>query len=306
MVIVARTDAKQAVSFEEALYRAAAFADAGADVVFVDALETVDEMKRFCKDVKSGHKMANMLEGGGKTPILSPQELEDMGFKLCAYPLSLLGVSIAAMQDALQGLKQGKISPMVPKFTELQSIVGFPDYFEEEAKYAVASSSNSNTTTTTPPSNSFSDGASPSAATSSVPPPPRTIVEADAVVEPNTTGSKSKMGNNTSKNSTIDLQTTVDLVAGSRDDEYKQREDRRAQWLRIKISDKQSGAVKLDTRFPAGFLNSVAGFVPQVAGLDLEGLVKKVKGDTTWSPDMPLLDSEIEGDRIEIFLEFER
>lgn len=49
--------------------------------------------------------MANMLEGGGKTPILAPAELEELGFKLVAYPLSLLGVSIRAMQTALTGLK---------------------------------------------------------------------------------------------------------------------------------------------------------------------------------------------------------
>ena len=49
--------------------------------------------------------MANMLEGGGKTPILAPEELEQLGFKLVAYPLSLLGVSIRAMQSALQLLK---------------------------------------------------------------------------------------------------------------------------------------------------------------------------------------------------------
>ena len=50
-------------------------------------------------------QMANMLEGGGRTPVLSPEELEQMGFKLVAYPLSLLGVSIRAMQSALQLLK---------------------------------------------------------------------------------------------------------------------------------------------------------------------------------------------------------
>ncbi len=49
--------------------------------------------------------MANMLEGGGKTPVLAPEELEVLGFKLVAYPLSLLGVSIRAMQSALQLLK---------------------------------------------------------------------------------------------------------------------------------------------------------------------------------------------------------
>lgn len=49
--------------------------------------------------------MANMLEGGGKTPILAPEELQRLGFKLVAYPLSLMGVSMRAMQSALQLLK---------------------------------------------------------------------------------------------------------------------------------------------------------------------------------------------------------
>ena len=62
--------------------------------------------------------MASMLEGGGKTPILTPQQLEAMGFKLCAYPLSLLGVSAAAMQVALAGLKEGAVpqAPAMPTF----------------------------------------------------------------------------------------------------------------------------------------------------------------------------------------------
>lgn len=72
--------------------------------------------------------MASMLEGGGKTPVLTPAQLEAMGFKLCAYPLSLLGVSVRAMEGALQGLKAGAVPqpPAMPTFTELQAAVGFP------------------------------------------------------------------------------------------------------------------------------------------------------------------------------------
>ena len=63
-------------------------------------------------------QMASMLEGGGKTPILSPGQLQAMGFKLCAYPLSLLGVSVRAMEDALAGLKRGAVPqpPAMPTF----------------------------------------------------------------------------------------------------------------------------------------------------------------------------------------------
>lgn len=62
--------------------------------------------------------MASMLEGGGKTPILPPEQLEEMGFKLCAYPLSLLGVSVRAMEVALEGLKRGQVPapPAMPSF----------------------------------------------------------------------------------------------------------------------------------------------------------------------------------------------
>ncbi|MCI25850.1 phosphoenolpyruvate carboxylase family protein, partial [Trifolium medium] len=98
IVIVARTDARQALSLDEALYRSRAFADAGADVVFIDALASKQEMEAFCQVSPLVPKMANMLEGGGKTPILTPLELEDIGYKIVAYPLSLIGVSIRAMQ----------------------------------------------------------------------------------------------------------------------------------------------------------------------------------------------------------------
>jgi hypothetical protein len=72
--------------------------------------------------------MANMLEGGGKTPILTPAELQAMGFSLVAYPLSLLAVSIKAMQDALGGLKQGVVPGprQMGTFVDLQMAVGFP------------------------------------------------------------------------------------------------------------------------------------------------------------------------------------
>ncbi|XP_027928777.1 uncharacterized protein LOC114185315 isoform X2 [Vigna unguiculata] len=98
IVIVARTDARQAVSLEEALIRCNAFAEAGADVLFIDALASVEEMKALCQVSPHVPKLANMLEGGGKTPILSPKELEEVGFKLAVYPLSLVGVCIRAMQ----------------------------------------------------------------------------------------------------------------------------------------------------------------------------------------------------------------
>ncbi|XP_022138134.1 uncharacterized protein LOC111009380 isoform X2 [Momordica charantia] len=139
IVIVARTDARQAVSLDEALWRTKAFADAGADVLFIDALASIEEMKAFCKISPEVPKMANMLEGGGKTPILNPLELAEIGYKVVVYPLSLVGISIRAMQDALLALKEGQIpSERMPSFEEMKEILGFNSYYEEEEKYASA------------------------------------------------------------------------------------------------------------------------------------------------------------------------
>ncbi|KAK7304291.1 hypothetical protein VNO77_45159 [Canavalia gladiata] len=138
IVIVARTDARQAVSLDEALVRCRAFADAGADVLFIDALASVDEMKALCQVSPNVPKLANMLEGGGKTPILNTQQLEQVGYKLVVYPLSLIGVSIKAMQDALTAIRGGGIPPpgSMPSFEEIKDIVGFNSYYEEEDRYA--------------------------------------------------------------------------------------------------------------------------------------------------------------------------
>lgn len=94
----------QAESIEEALERSERFAEAGADILFIDALESAEEMRRLAELRGAGQnvpKMASMLEGGGKTPLLSRAELANMNFKIVAYPLSLLGVSVRAMQRAL-------------------------------------------------------------------------------------------------------------------------------------------------------------------------------------------------------------
>ncbi|KAL5542922.1 hypothetical protein UlMin_010632 [Ulmus minor] len=142
IVIIAQTDARQAFSFDEALWRIRAFADAGADVVFIDALASKEEMKAFCDTAPLVPKLANMLEGGGKTPILNPLELADVGFKLVTYPLSLLGVSIQAMQDALFAIRGGRIPPLgsMPSFEKIKEILGFNNYYEEEKRYAIRAS----------------------------------------------------------------------------------------------------------------------------------------------------------------------
>ena len=137
IVVFARSDSRSAVDLDEALWRAAAFADQGADALFIDALRSKEEMRAFCKVTPGVPKMANMLEGGGSTPICTPEELQDMGFSIVAYPLSLLAVSVKAMERALREIKdEGYPSDdTLPTFVDLQSSVGFPEYYDDDERY---------------------------------------------------------------------------------------------------------------------------------------------------------------------------
>ena len=82
--------------------------------------------------------MANMVPGG-KTPVLSPQALHEMGYKLAVYPVMLLSSAIAAMQATLTALRpeSNVAQPAAVSFSELQAVVGFPDYWRSETKYQI-------------------------------------------------------------------------------------------------------------------------------------------------------------------------
>ena len=137
LVVVARTDALKTHGLDEALERAKRFREVGADVCFVEAPTTVEEMKLICESV-DGPKMANML-ANGLTPVLPPSELEEIGFKLAAYPLDLLNAAIVAQRQALAALADTGAPPpeVTLPFAELQAAVGFPEYYAEEEKYRV-------------------------------------------------------------------------------------------------------------------------------------------------------------------------
>ena len=105
-----------------------------ADWTFLEAPQSEDEMMKYCTEV-DGPKLANMLEGG-KTPVLSPKRLREIGYTVAAYPLTLLSASVKAMQSSLQLLKDGQPtdSLLVP-FEELQDVVGFTEYNSESDRY---------------------------------------------------------------------------------------------------------------------------------------------------------------------------
>lgn len=133
-LVLARTDAAKTDGFEEAIRRCLAFREAGCDMTFLEAPESIEQMKDYCDRVP-GPKLANMLEQGS-TPILPPQELKNMGYTMAAYPLTLLSASIKAMQESLERIQMGEpTDDIIATFAETKDVVGFTRYAEEEDKY---------------------------------------------------------------------------------------------------------------------------------------------------------------------------
>ena len=133
ILILARTDARSALGLDEAIWRMRAFADLGADILFLEAPRDEAEMARFCREVP-GIRMVNMLEEGF-TPILPPARLAELGYRVAAYPLTLLTSSVQAMQEALTELAAGRTPQRRVDFATLRSLVGFPDYDRLLATY---------------------------------------------------------------------------------------------------------------------------------------------------------------------------
>jgi len=133
ILIMARTDANYTDGFEEALARCRDFAEIGADITFLEAPRDLDEMRRYCDEVP-GAKMANMVEQG-KTPFLTPAELQEIGYTVAIYPVSLMLAGIRAMQGVLADLPGGHDPQAITTFEELKEIVGFPSYYVEEKRY---------------------------------------------------------------------------------------------------------------------------------------------------------------------------
>lgn len=137
--IIARTDAREVYSMDEALRRSERYARAGADGIFIEAPESVEELARVGEALKGIPLMANMLEGG-RTPILRPAELEALGFRIVIYGISLLMRITRTMQLALDDIKSGELKLVGTGvgFEEYKRIVDFPRWAALEDRYAPA------------------------------------------------------------------------------------------------------------------------------------------------------------------------
>jgi len=133
ILIMARTDARGVAGMEEALNRMKTFHEIGADILFLEAPRSIEEMRRFCT-VVPGYKMANLIENG-LTPVLPPGELSRLGYAIAAYPLTLLQAIISAVEAALASLAQGEHPTGLKDFEMVKDIIGFNDYYREEERY---------------------------------------------------------------------------------------------------------------------------------------------------------------------------
>jgi 2-methylisocitrate lyase-like PEP mutase family enzyme len=105
--IIARTDARAVHGLDEALHRGERYLAAGADGLFIEAPQSLAELERIGRAFKGVPQLANMVEGGGMTPVLPPDELYSLGFAMVAYPTTLIFRVARAIELALADLKNG-------------------------------------------------------------------------------------------------------------------------------------------------------------------------------------------------------
>lgn len=139
LFVVARTDARAAVSLEAALERARAAAALGVDAIFVEAPHSVAELEAITAATPGTVRLANMVEGG-RTPLLTPRELHDLGFDLIVTPLTALFAATRAIRTAFAVLAdQGTLRDhpdLLIGFDEFGSVTRMADHQALDARYA--------------------------------------------------------------------------------------------------------------------------------------------------------------------------
>lgn len=139
-VIIARTDANAVTGFEDALRRGQAYREAGADVIFIEAPRSLEELRAIGQVFRGTPLIFNWAESG-KTPLLPLSEIQALGFKLVIFPVSLLFAATHAMLALLELLKTGETpaaySERMVTFAQFTTQLGLPDIQALERRYGV-------------------------------------------------------------------------------------------------------------------------------------------------------------------------
>jgi carboxyvinyl-carboxyphosphonate phosphorylmutase len=133
--LIVRTDARTSAGLDEAIKRAKAYEKAGADVIFIESLESVEEMKYINQEITKP-TLANMVEGG-RTPFLDAKTLESFGYNIVIYPVSTLYCAAKAVGEVLNELKStgttSGVSDKLIDFDEFNELIGLPFIQEIES-----------------------------------------------------------------------------------------------------------------------------------------------------------------------------
>ena len=136
--VTARTDARAAIGLDEAIERAKMARDTGVDALFVEAPESIAELEAVAAALPDITLVANMVETG-RTPLLTPAELAELGFRLIVSPLSLLFSAVRAIQVSLDQLAaEGSLRSHLDRLVDFEGfgqIVGLPAVFDIEQRY---------------------------------------------------------------------------------------------------------------------------------------------------------------------------
>lgn len=136
-MIIARTDARSVSGFQDALNRGKMYEKAGADVIFIESPQSMEEL-RIVGQAFDRPAMANMVDGG-KTPFASVRELQDMGFSLVAFAVTCLLAAAKAMEKAMRLLKEEGTTKGMQEdlmgFDAFNRFIGFPEVYDFESRF---------------------------------------------------------------------------------------------------------------------------------------------------------------------------
>src|SRR5438105_5785633 len=139
-VIIARTDANTVYGLEDALRRGRVYREAGADVIFIEAPRSIEELHAIAQAFPDVPLLYNWAESG-KTPLLPLEEIHALGFKLVIFPVSMLFAATQALLDLLEALKQGRTSlafaERMVTFSQFTDQIGLPEIQALERRYGV-------------------------------------------------------------------------------------------------------------------------------------------------------------------------
>ncbi|MGY2065668.1 isocitrate lyase/PEP mutase family protein [Blastococcus sp. SYSU DS0619] len=139
LLVIARTDAVAVSGVDDAIARARAFAEAGADILFVEAPTSEEDIARVAGELRGTAPLVFNWAEGGKTPPLSYERITELGFSLVIYPIGTLLAATAGMRSLLDTLKRDRVPTAaldaVPTFGEFTDLVGLPEVQDLEQRF---------------------------------------------------------------------------------------------------------------------------------------------------------------------------